>query len=253
MGLGFAAPLGFSNSYALATTAARAKDLTFEALETCATIPSSPSRFRRNSWDGRTDGRAWRRKYQLPHVPRGIDHGLAYSALADGTIHVTDIYTTDAKIAELGLAVLQDDAGYFPRYDAVLLYRLDLPTRAPNAWKALSALEGRIDTARMIRMNGDAELRGRSFADIARDFHAGGAARGASPHGNGGGLGSLTRPDLGRLTREHILLVVIPVGIATLLSIPLGALPCRFDACSNPFLRSPGCCRRYRPSRFWPR
>ena len=31
-----------------------------------------------------------------------------------------------AKIAHLGLLVLADDAAYFPRYDAVLLYRLDL-------------------------------------------------------------------------------------------------------------------------------
>ena len=64
--------------------------------------------------------------------PTGIDHGIAYEALAAGRIAVTDIYTTDAKIAELKLAVLDDDQQYFPRYDAVLLYRLDLPKRRPR-------------------------------------------------------------------------------------------------------------------------
>ena len=47
-------------------------------------------------------------------------------------VDVIDIYTTDAKIDHLGLRVLDDDSGYFPRYDAVLLYRLDVPQRFPQ-------------------------------------------------------------------------------------------------------------------------
>ena len=78
---------------------------------------------------------------------------------------MTDIYSTDAKIAELGLAVLDDDQQYFPRYDAVLLYRLDLPQRLPAAWAALQQLEGRIDEERDDRDEWRAELRGGAFAD----------------------------------------------------------------------------------------
>ena len=129
---------------------------------------------------GRADG--WpglAARYGLPQKPSGIDHGISYEALAAGRIAVTDIYSTDAKIASLGLTVLDDDKQYFPRYDAVLLYRLDLPTRFPAAWRALQALEGRIDANRMIQMNGDAELRGRAFADIARSF--------VTPASGGGG------------------------------------------------------------------
>ena len=43
--------------------------------------------------------------------------------MAAGKIDVIDIYSTDAKIDALRLRVLADDRGYFPRYDAVLLYR----------------------------------------------------------------------------------------------------------------------------------
>ena len=46
-----------------------------------------------------------------------------------------DIYTTDAKIERFRLRVLEDDRRYFPRYDAVLLYRLDVPKRFPEAWR----------------------------------------------------------------------------------------------------------------------
>ena len=61
------------------------------------------------------------------------------SAIASDRIDVTDIYTTDAQIAQLGLRVLDDDRGFFPRYDAVLLYRLDLERRAPAAFAAMHA------------------------------------------------------------------------------------------------------------------
>jgi osmoprotectant transport system permease protein len=56
-----------------------------------------------------------------------------------------------AKIKQYGLRVLSDDAGYFPRYGAVQLYRLDVE------WRAVRALEGRISEAGMIEMNAAAE------------------------------------------------------------------------------------------------
>ena len=78
-----------------------------------------------------------------------------------------DIYTTDAKIERFQLRALEDDRKFFPRYDAVLLYRLDVPQRFPDAWAKLQKLEGRIDERTMIRLNAAAELQGRSFAEAA--------------------------------------------------------------------------------------
>lgn len=220
LGLGVAVPLGFQNGYALAMRAAQAQQLGIAKLSDLARHPELALGLS-HEFLGRADG--WpglAARYQLPQQPTGIDHGIAYEALAAGRIAVTDIYSTDAKIAELGLLVLADDAAYFPRYDAVLLHRLDLPQRLPGAWRALQTLEGRIDAARMIAMNGDAELRGRPFADIARDFvqPAGAAASGPS-----GLAARLFADDLGRLTREHLTLVLVAVGAAALLGIPLGA------------------------------
>ena len=224
-GLAFGVPLGFSNSYALATTAARAQELSLRTISDLRAHPQLPVAVSQE-FLGRVDG--WpglAARYRLPQRPTGIDHGVAYEALASGRVAVTDIYTTDAKIAELGLAVLRDDAGYFPRYDAVLLHRMDLPARAPAAWKRLAALEGRIDADRMIRMNAEAELRGRSFASIAAEFVEGrapGAGTGQAS-ARAGLRERLFGPDLGRLTREHVSLVAVSLAIAVLLGIPLGA------------------------------
>ena len=69
---------------------------------------------------------ALRARYALPQQDvRGLDHDLAYRGLVGGAIDVTDLYATDAEIRQYGLRVLRDDRQVFPRYDAVLLYRLD--------------------------------------------------------------------------------------------------------------------------------
>ena len=59
-----------------------------------------------------------------------------------------DAYSTDAKIAENDLVALEDDLKFFPRYQAVFLFRLSLPT---SAIAALRKLEGTLDETRMIR------------------------------------------------------------------------------------------------------
>lgn len=220
LGLGISVPLGFQNGYALAMRAAQARELGITKLSDLARHPGLALGLS-HEFLGRADG--WpglAARYRLPQQPTGIDHGIAYEALAAGRIAVIDIYSTDAKIAELGLVVLQDDAAYFPRYDAVLLHRLDLPQRLPAAWRAIQALEGRIDESRMIVMNGDAELRSRPFAAIAQDFVR--PSAGAAP-GAAGFAARLFGDDLGRLTRQHVTLVLVAVGAAALLGIPLGA------------------------------
>lgn len=241
-GLAYAVPLGFSNGYALATTERVARDRSLRSVGDLRAHPELRIALSQE-FIGRADG--WpglSRRYRLPHKPTGIDHGIAYDALASGRIAVTDIYTTDARIAELGLAVLEDDAHYFPSYDAVLLYRIDLPRRAPQAWRAISALEGRIDTNRMIRMNGEAELRGRSFAAIAEDFVEGRSAppAEAKARSSGGLWGRLFSDDLGRLTRQHIGLVAASVAIAVLLGVPLGAAAAASKPLGQPIMAAVG-------------
>ncbi|HEX3139264.1 MAG TPA: glycine betaine ABC transporter substrate-binding protein [Rhizobacter sp.] len=224
-GLGVAVPLGFVNGYALAMRDADGQRLGIRRLSELKGHPELVMGLS-HEFLGRQDG--WpglAARYGLPHKPLGIDHGIAYEALASGRIALTDIYSTDAKIAELKLRVLDDDLAFFPRYDAVLLYRLDVPQRFPAAWKAIAALEGRIDAARMIEMNGDAELRGRAFADVARSFLAPRAAPAAA---QGGLLQRLFADDLGRLTAQHLLLVAVAVLVACAVGIPLGATAAAF-------------------------
>ncbi|MEJ8825271.1 glycine betaine ABC transporter substrate-binding protein [Variovorax humicola] len=221
-GLGVAVPLGFNDGYALAMRAADADRLHIQSLSDLAKHPELKLGLS-NEFIGRADG--WKGlagRYGFTQQPTGLDHGLAYDAIAAKQIDVMDIYTTDAKIGHLNLRVLDDDRKYFPRYDAVLLYKLDLPQRLPAAWAALRKLEGRIDERAMIAMNARAELQSAPFDVIAKDFLAGGAKAGSgAPRG---WIAKLLGPDLGRLARQHLLLVVLSVGCAILIAVPLAVL-----------------------------
>jgi len=230
MGLGAAVPLGFNDGYALAVRNADRERLGLTRLSDLAAHPEL--RFGlSHEFLGRADG--WPGlavRYHLPQQPTGLDHGIAYQALAQSEVDVIDIYSTDAQIERYKLFVLPDDAGYFPRYDAVLLYRLDLPQRFPQAWQALQQLQGRISEHDMVALNAAAELERRSFDAIARAWLNPAAASAPAS----GLWGKLFDASLWRLTRQHVMLVLLSVLAATLCGIPLGML-----AASQPRLNQP--------------
>jgi osmoprotectant transport system permease protein len=228
LGLGATIPLGFNNGYALAMREDTAQRLSISTLSDLMKHPTLKLGLS-NEFMGRADG--WpglASRYAAQQVPVALDHGLAYDAIAQNQVDVIDIYTTDAKIDHLSLRVLKDDLAYFARYDAVLLYRLDVPTRFPQAWAALQKLSGTIDEKAMIAMNARAELQGVAFDVIARDYLASKsdapptatASKGSDP-GQRGFWAKLFGPDLARLTRQHLALTLIALGGAALLGIPL--------------------------------
>ncbi|KRB84969.1 glycine betaine ABC transporter substrate-binding protein [Noviherbaspirillum sp. Root189] len=235
LGLAAGIPLGFNNSYSLATRgkekdgAASVGTSAGAELTTLSDLAQHPGlRFGlSHEFIGRADG--WpglATRYRLPQQPVGLDHGVAYEALAAGQVDVIDIYATDAKIRQYGLRVLKDDAGYFPRYDALLLYRRDIAQRFPEAWRALQGLQGKISESQMVTMNAAAELDGKSFASIASAFLTpatqSATARQAEP--GTGFWARLVDGQLWRLTREHLLLVMFSVLTATVVGVPLGVV-----------------------------
>lgn len=224
-GLGAAIRLGFNNTYALALSGQTARRLQLYKLSDLAAQPQLRFGLSHEFLE-RSDGwRGLKQIYALPQSPVGVDHGLAYEAIAAGQIDVMDIYSTDAKIARYGLRVLEDDRRFFPDYDAVLVYRLDVPQRFPAAWRALLQLEGRIGAKDMIRMNARAELENADFAEIAAEF-VGGAGANATTNAvrvrEAGFLRVLFAADFWRLTGQHLMLVFVSLAAALAMAIPLG-------------------------------
>ena len=196
LGLAASIPLGFSNSYALGMRRKDAERLGIRKVSDLAKHPAQ--RFglsheflgRRDGWPGLQGA------YGLPQKPRGLDHGIAYEALAAGEIDVMDLYTTDAKIERYAIVALEDDRRFFPPYDAVLLYRADTPTRFP---KEMQLLEGSGRPNRC-RDHGEAE---RARRDRQGELQRRGAGipriKGAGAQGSmGGAVRARLRPPAGR-------------------------------------------------------
>jgi osmoprotectant transport system permease protein len=220
-GLGMTRPLGFANNYALGMRRARAAELGIQTISDLRSHPelrlgfSSEFLKRADGWPG------LRGRYGLPQTdPRGMDHRLAYEALAESAIDVTELYTTDAEIKQFDLVTLADDLGFFPLYEAVLVYRLDLEQRAPAAVAAFKRLEGKVSADAVIAMNGRATERvppGEIAADFVREQFGlqATAATESDAH------------RLWRLTLEHLTLVGVALGASILVALPLGILAAR--------------------------
>jgi osmoprotectant transport system permease protein len=235
-GLAVGIPLGFNDGYALAMRAERAQALGIASIADLAAHPelklglSLEFMARSDGWPG------LRAAYRLPQTPIGLDHGIAYEALAAGTLDVTDVYTTDAKLERYGLRLLRDERGFFPRYDAVLVYRRDLPERFPVQFAELQRLENRIDERAMIRMNAAAELEGKSFAQAASLFFQ----ETPSEKGQRHLLATLFGPDLGRLTVQHLLLVGVSLAAAIAFGVPLGVAAAKLPRAAQAILGAVG-------------
>jgi osmoprotectant transport system permease protein len=161
--------LGFNNSYAFAMKADKAKQLNISSIGDLNKFPEL--RFGlSHEFLGRKDGwNALRLAYGLPHLNAlGLDHGLSYQALEKNQVDVVDAYTTDASLSDPSLILLTDTKGFFPAYDAILLYRIEAFQNYSAALQALRSLEGSISQQHMQLMNAAAEQRGESIGSVAK-------------------------------------------------------------------------------------
>lgn len=214
-GLAVTPSLGFENTYALAAP----KRLGLHRVSELAAHPELRIALS-HEFAGRSDG--WpglAAKYGLDgRTTSAIDHALAYEAMKQGTVDVTDVYTTDAKIPRYDLVVLEDDRRFFPPYDAVLLHRADALARFPKLARVFARLAGSIDAATMQKLNARAELDGIGFADVARE-HLGGE-RSAGRASFASGLANA----IARHGPRHLELVLGAVLLSTIAGVPLGII-----------------------------
>jgi osmoprotectant transport system permease protein len=145
--------LGFENAYALAMPRARAQSLGIRTLADLAGRAQSLSIAGDYEFFGRPEWDAVRKTYGINfREQRQMQPEFMYEAVAHGEVDVIAGYTSDGRIAQLDLAVLDDPRHAIPPYDAVLLVS---PQRANDAalLDALRPLVGAIDVATMREAN----------------------------------------------------------------------------------------------------
>ncbi|MDI3475403.1 MAG: osmoprotectant transport system substrate-binding protein, partial [Thermococcaceae archaeon] len=91
-----------------------------------------------------------------------------YGAISKGEVDVITAFTTDARVDAFKLSLLEDDKKALPPYEAIVIAG-ELPE---GAAKALKALEGRISTETMRRLNHMLDFEGKGEEEIAEEFLA---------------------------------------------------------------------------------
>ncbi|MDQ6808924.1 MAG: ABC transporter permease subunit [Verrucomicrobiota bacterium] len=216
-GVGSTEELGFNNTYALVMRRDSAERAQIRSISDLRRHPELTYGLTHEFLDRKDGWRPLAQRYELnPSDVRGIDHGLGYDALRNGSIDVKDAYSTDAKIGEYDLVTLADDLQFFPQYKAVFLYRLNIP---PPALAALRQLENTIDEPRMIRLNAEAER--------TKDYTRAASLYFNDAPGSSGARGETLRHKLTRWILRHLELAGISLLLAIVVGVPLGILASR--------------------------
>ena len=210
-GLSLLSPLGFNNTYAIAVRKEVAEEFSLERISQLTdyrdlrVVVSHEFLEREDGWPG------MRRVYGFDWIPEGIEHGLAYQAMADGSIDITDAYSTDGELQRYDLTVLADDKAFFPTYLAMPLIRDDL---SPRAQAAIEDLAGTLDDSSMASLNASVVFEGENFASAARNHLRSIGFDVADGRSN-------TFDDLIRNTQRHLWLTAIALLTATVVGIVL--------------------------------
>ncbi len=227
-------PLGLENTYALALRSDLAEELGVATISDLVPHAADLSAGFSIEFMNRADGWAGLRPHYglaLGDV-KSMEHGLAYEAVAGGSVDLVDAYSTDGKLLRYDLTVLEDDRAFFPPYHAAPVVRRALLREHPELGPVLDRLAFRISNRRMMELNHRVEVEGAGFREVAAGFLRSEGLLGSSPvadedrgaRGEDGLVAFLLgrwRETL-RLLGQHVRLTLLAVVLATVVAVPLG-------------------------------
>jgi osmoprotectant transport system permease protein len=176
-----------------------------------------------------------------------MQQALKYRAAAERRIEVLDVYTTDGRLLDADLVVLEDDRSFFPPYAAAPLVRNQTLRRYPQIAAALTVLAGAFDERRMRALNLRMQQGGESVERVATDaldplgIHSRAAEGALSTRG----VGLMTymwahRSALLEQTRRHLELTGLALVLGIMVAVPLGMMLAQRKSLAEPVTRIVG-------------
>ncbi|MFF2754962.1 glycine betaine ABC transporter substrate-binding protein [Psychrobacillus sp. NPDC058041] len=166
-------PLGFENTYTLAYTKGKNYDAKtysdlVEISRTGNMVFGAPHAFYERQGDGFDD---FINSYPFTFTKtESLDPNVMYEALKNGDVDVIPAFTTDGRIERFELQTTEDDLGFFPKYDAAPVVRLEALKKFPKLENVLNELAGKITEEDMLKMNARVDIDGDKPEDVAHDF-----------------------------------------------------------------------------------
>ncbi|WP_174187369.1 glycine betaine ABC transporter substrate-binding protein [Nocardia barduliensis] len=175
-------PANFNDTYAFGVSTPNAERLQVRSLSDVAALPVADRTFCvDDEFFSRSDGFIpMLRKYGIPYndpngVPPGnvtrMDAGVVYTATAKGApCNFGMVYTTDGRVKNLNLVVLDDDAKFFLPYSGTAVVRGAVIDRYPQLRTLLGTISERLTDELMQDLNGRVDINGEDPADVAYDW-----------------------------------------------------------------------------------
>jgi len=99
-----------------------------------------------------------------------LDTGTVYTATDRGSCNFGEVFTTDGRIDSLDLAVLDDDRGFFPAYNAAPVLSTATLERYPELAEVYDEISPALTDTEMRRLNLAVDVEGREPAEVAFDW-----------------------------------------------------------------------------------
>lgn len=164
-------PLGYNNTYTLAVTKALAEQYGLERFSDLVAYSDEMILGATTELLERPDGyKGLKALYGFEFETNALDPGLRYNAIEGGQVQVIDAFSTDGKIIELDLKILEDDKAYFAPYYSVPVVNGDTARRHEDVVELLKNLGDILDEEQMQQLNYQADVENMDLKDVARDF-----------------------------------------------------------------------------------
>ncbi|BCK55124.1 glycine betaine ABC transporter substrate-binding protein [Nocardia wallacei] len=176
------APANFNDTYAFGAATPTAERLRVRSLSDVAALPVPDRTFCvDDEFFSRSDGFVpMLQKYGMPYndpngVPAGnvtrMDAGVVYTATAKGApCNFGMIYTTDGRVKNLNLVVLDDDKKFFLPYSGTAVVRGAVLASHPRLRELIGTISQHLTDDLMQELNGRVDIDGEDPADVAYDW-----------------------------------------------------------------------------------
>ena len=163
---------GFNNTYGIAVTKETAERYHLKTYSDLSAVSSRMTFGGEYDFYEREDGYDAMAKANDFHFKKQIDLdiGLKYDALEKGEVDAVIVFTTDGRLSDPNVVLLEDDKNFFETYEAGTIIREEVLKEHPELESIIGLLDGKISELEMADMNRQVEEDRRNEADVARDF-----------------------------------------------------------------------------------
>lgn len=168
-----------NNTYAMAVRAEKAKEWNLRTLSDLAAFaksnPADATFCLESEFAGRNDGWPGMTKMYGMNLPksniRSVDTGVVYTETKKGeSCNFGEVFTTDGRISNLDLVVLEDDKRFFPIYNPALTVNGATAAKYPSLTKILEPITAKLEDDTIRKLNERVDVKGEPVAQVAADW-----------------------------------------------------------------------------------